>query len=219
MNISYSLQSSLDLAFMVSSYLLGENISTSDKFILARCINGNYIIPTIYYNLYNRYIGNHIQSSYEGLNIVAILPQPLRNEVYKTSDSVIKHLFKYSGNNYNTSFKCVDTGKGYKYYGGKGIILDGDCRPLMICGYESKITNNNIVDSKRVCLISPDVYIREDMVSKCIVRKIIPYYSACNAEIKIIISHSINEFIRVPASPNSNNVDEELYDILSHNMT
>lgn len=219
MSISSSLHEALSNAFSCINYLQIPDINSSSKFILAKYIDGNYIIPAIYYNLYTRLLTNPTQDFYEKPDIVAIIPQPLRNQIYKTSDSIIKNLFRRNGN-FNMSFNCIDTGKGYKYYGGRGLILDEDYRPLMICGYESRVINY-IVQSppKRVCLISPDVYTRNDMVSGCIVRKVIPFYSTCDIETKIIISHLINDFIRVPVPPDANNVDEEIYNILSHNMT
>lgn len=165
-------------------------------------------------------------------DIVVPLSSP-NQEVKKTSDSIIKALFRQqSWYGYRNSFRYIDTTKGYGYYGGKGLILTDGYKPLLVCGYEVKITSSGYDYETPICFISPDVFTRDDMVSKCIVKKIIPYYSSTdifsgtdrngnccpNHKIKIIISSEIDGFIHRAVAPLGIDVNDALYNILASNM-
>lgn len=165
-------------------------------------------------------------------DIVVSLPSP-NQEVRKTADSLINVLFRQpSWCAYGKSFKYIDTTKGYGYYGGKGLILTDGYKPLLVCGYEVEITPSWYNYETPICFISPDVFTRDDMVSKCIVKKIIPYYSSTiisggtdrngnycpNHKIKIIISSEIDGFIHKAVAPLSIDVNDALYNILASNM-
>ena len=68
------------------------------------------------------------------------------------------------------------------YYGGKGIILDGNFNPLLLCTLLARIVKEEGGDVltyyRPVCHINPKVFIESDkLVNKGIIKKLIPYYS------------------------------------------
>lgn len=189
MTISESLKLGLQKAFEPSHarYSTSDGIWYSTSIIVSD-VSGYLFVPSII----NSIVPNCITTT----DFVVSLSTP-STVVKKTADSIITFLF--NRNRYNESRICkIDTTKGYEYYGGKGIILDGDCRPLIICGTVNKNTLNNPSRSC-MCLISPRVFNREDVVSKAIIKKIIPYLSSYEhpqrGPVRVLISEDIDNVI------------------------
>lgn len=73
----------------------------------------------------------------------------------------------------------IQTSKGLNYYGGQGLIFDEHWNPYMICGFIINIDKINRLISivRPVCYISPIVFENNDILSKAIIKKVIPYIS------------------------------------------
>lgn len=234
MTISQQLRLALNSAFVISNGTISEP-DRDDRTIVVNKIGGIRFIPSIYANnavQRLRYLGRLVNG-----DIVIPLSSPhTPPPMKKTSDSIINTLFKGEnifGRGHN--FNCVDTGKGYKYYGGKGLILDDDYIPLLICGYEVELIGSLDGGYKYhypVCLINPDVFEKEDMVSKAIVRKVLPYYSSnefglmrdsngveANVnKVKVIITPEIKDFIQNVTPPLDIDINDSIYDLLNANL-
>lgn len=227
MTISKSLAQSLLNAFVINNRSEISKESTGSSIIVRRIYGRNFIpsscIP---------FVARHLYQNNPHSDIVVPLVCSGRT-TKKTSDSIINTFFNKSI--WSTGFSYVDTTKkGYGYYGNKGVILTDDYKPLLVCGYELEMTQDRYKYKHPVCFISPDVFVREDMVSKCIVKKVIPYYSklvianTCNYDyngngcddyrVKIIVTSDIDKFIHKAIEPLDTDVNDEIYDILSSNI-
>lgn len=225
MIISRLLRDSLNDSFRFSSResYYGD-WSYTGKSILVKKIGESYFIPSLASN--RAPLINDSTS-----DIVIPLGTPLTRTI-KTVDSIINNLFNSSYTSYSISFLHIDTTKGPKYYGSKGLILTEDFKPLIICGHQAYRHNNMFIYEAPVCIISPRVFTNEDIISKAIVKKIIPYYSTAeilgnldivgqrcnNSRVNIIITPDIDSFIRVPCSPIHGDATEEIYSLLEENL-
>lgn len=223
MTISNSLRQSLQSVFYLrNNYLISQQYEGQS--IVVRFSEGTNIVPSscIQYLTHRLVIGVP-----NNRGTLVISTQISCREIKKTSDSIINTFFS---RNLNGTLIYIDTTKGYGYYGSRDMILDSEYHPLIICGYEVKITSDSYSYVQPVCLISPEVFRREDMISKCIVKKIIPYYSEtsmyCGSDeegrsvpegrVKIIISTEIDRFIHSAVPPLGTNVDGAMYNILEN---
>lgn len=98
----------------------------------------------------------------------------------RTFDSIIKQLF--TNVDYNKRLQKIITSKGEVCYGGRGIILDSDYTPLLLCtlmARKYKVEEDTYMTYYRpVCHINPKVFTDTDkMVNKGIVKKLIPFYT------------------------------------------
>lgn len=205
----------LRLAFHSLNYQLnGEPTGINVKITK---INGKYFIPTIAINrcevlLRNSTIDNVLLSLHRNFS---------RYGKAKTANTIIKRLFSAS-----SSIIYVDTGMGYGYYGYRGMILNDRFEPLVICGYIDNNTSSDFTYEYPLCLISPRVFSNDDVVSKSVVRKIIPYYStypddslvSMSNNIKILISDDIDDIITKPVEPMEVNVNNKIYWILTEHF-
>lgn len=97
----------------------------------------------------------------------------------RTFDSIITQFFNLR---FSNRLVRINTNKGEVYYGGKGIILDGNFNPLLLCTLLARIVKEEGRDVltyyRPVCHINPKVFIESDkLVNKGIIKKLIPYYS------------------------------------------
>lgn len=147
----------------------------------------------------------------------------------RTADSIIDMLFA------RTSFKSrlqkVTTGKGEVYYGNRGIILDKDFKPLILCSTVCKKVEEGgriYMDYyKPIIHVSSEVFLNnENLIPKSIIKRIIPFYLTYNVgsvhpynnkfRSKIpentkpqILIGDITGFIETPAIPNPNTCSNE----------
>lgn len=93
-----------------------------------------------------------------------------------TVDSIIKSITRCPN---NLRLSNIKTSKGINYYGGQGLIFNEHWTPLMLCGFIINIDRDNgrINIVKPVCYVSPIVFDSTDLLSKAIIKKIIPYIS------------------------------------------
>lgn len=105
----------------------------------------------------------------------------------KSADSVLYQLFDRKSFRGATKIQKITTPKGYVYYGGPGIVLKeerGIIRPLLL--YTSTIQRMYWISCNATASVgvprvvglnlrvAPSVFSDGDIVSKCIVRKLIP---------------------------------------------
>ena len=92
----------------------------------------------------------------------------------KAPDAILRRLFSI---NDNFGLIRVRTEKGTDYIGGTGLIFDQNWNPLMMTGMEIYHFYNEPV-LYPVLYVSPEVFSREDSISRAIVKKLIPWYGS-----------------------------------------
>ena len=92
----------------------------------------------------------------------------------KAPDAILRRLFSI---NDNFGLIRVRTAKGTDYIGGTGLIFDQNWNPLMMTGMEIYHFYNEPV-LYPVLYVSPEVFSREDSISRAIVKKLIPWYGS-----------------------------------------
>lgn len=159
------------------------------------------------------------------------------SETRKTADSIIQSINRCPS---NLRLSKITTSKGLDYYGGQGLIFDEHWNPLMLCGFIINIDRTNRVMTivRPVCYVSPVVFERNDILSKAIIKKIIPYISMHGVEVPSVFRsssylafnsdrfssvpvtiESINGYFTSPASPNMiENLDGSIWDFLLENV-
>lgn len=97
-------------------------------------------------------------------------------ETRKTADSIIQSINRCSR---VRRLAHIKTYKGLDYYGGQGLIFDELWNPFMVCGFIINVDgiNKTVSVVRPVCYVSPTVFVNGDILSKAIIKKIIPYIS------------------------------------------
>ena len=97
-------------------------------------------------------------------------------ETRKTADSIIQSINRCSR---SRRLAHIKTYKGLDYYGGQGLIFDELWNLFMVCGFIINVDGINKAMSfvRPVCYVSPTVFVNGDILSKAIIRKVIPYIS------------------------------------------
>lgn len=108
-----------------------------------------------------------------------ILPLYVNNgtQERRTSDSIIHQFFTTQ---FSERITKITTSKGEVYYGGKGLILDSNFNPLLMCSLVGNIEGENkdrLVYKKALIRVSPQVFTdATKMIHKSIIKKMIPFY-------------------------------------------
>lgn len=159
------------------------------------------------------------------------------SETRKTADSIIQSINRCPS---HLRLANIKTSKGLDYYGGQGLIFDEHWNPLMLCGFIINIDriNRHITVVRPVCYVSPVVFGSNDLLSKAIVKKVIPYISMQGVSVPSILRSSsyltfdstrfrnvpvtiefINDYFISPASPIViEGLDDSIWDFLSENV-
>ena len=97
-------------------------------------------------------------------------------ETRKTADSIIQSINRCSR---GRRLAHIKTCKGLDYYGGQGLIFDELWNPFMVCGFIINVDgiNKTVSVVRPVCYISPTVFVNGDILSKAIIKKVVPYIS------------------------------------------
>ena len=120
---------------------------------------------------------------------------------HSVSHRILRTFFGYSN---VSDFLHINTSKGYGYNGTKGIILDDDYMPLMIFCISYDIIGQSLKEKGPIVFISPRVFNNTDIVSKYIVKSVIPNITSVNTRgsyPSIIISDMIDGFVNNPRTP------------------
>lgn len=159
------------------------------------------------------------------------------SETRRTADSIIQSINRCPS---NLRLSKITTSKGLDYYGGQGLIFDEHWNPLMLCGFIINIDriNRHITVVRPVCYISPVVFESNDILSKAIVKKVIPYISMQGVSVPSILRSSsyltfdstrfrnvpvtiefINDYFISPVSPTViEGLDGSIWDFLLKNV-
>ena len=92
----------------------------------------------------------------------------------RAPDTILRRLFSIDD---SYGLIRVITAKGTDYIGGTGLIFDQNWNPLMMTGMEIYHFFNEPV-LYPVLYVSPEVFSREDSISRAIVKKLIPWYGS-----------------------------------------
>ena len=156
----------------------------------------------------------------------------------RTADSIIQSINRCP---VNARLCNIKTSKGLDYYGGQGLIFDENWAPLMICGFIIDIgkEGRTIFIKHPICYVSPSVFENNDLLSKAIIKKIIPFISSRGISIpRVRISSSnvyygssdfcnipvtikpLGEYFRTPLFLNNKeDVSDSIWEFLSTNIT
>lgn len=148
------------------------------------------------------------------------------NQNRRTADSIIN---EFSRVDFDRRLQKVTTNKGEVYYGGRGIILDSDFKPLILCSILCKKEEFRTFEYmdyyKPIVRVNPEVFLNETgLINKTIIKKIIPFYLTHNIPVintrcifrdklenrkpQILIEDS-SRFIETPTLPNPSTCSNE----------
>ena len=111
-----------------------------------------------------------------------------RTVLKKSADSILYQLFARKRFKDAAKIQRITTSKGYTYYGGPGIVLKeerGIIKPLLLYTFTVNGTHRtsynatlSVIEGPKVIglnlRVAPSVFSDDDIVSKCIVKKLIP---------------------------------------------
>ena len=147
----------------------------------------------------------------------------------KTADSVLKSMFTETPAAYRLT--KVTTNKDEVYYGCKGIIMDANKRVLFMVTFNEEPFENSLKLTGVNLYINPSVFLNDDLISKAIVKKIIPFYieneyivfapsnifnefnsverDRVPRKVKIILEDPTDKFFRAPSVPTPSSMNPE----------
>ena len=102
-------------------------------------------------------------------------------------------IFKYFNSTiFGDRLSKIVTNKGAVYYGGHGIILDKNMKPLVLCAAEGEFTDNNFKYTRAVIYVHPSVFNSSEVVEKGIIKTLIPAYTS--SSIRLLFINEAMEF-------------------------
>lgn len=147
------------------------------KFLQVDTSKESFEIPTIM-------TGDSLSDIFEDSLLVLPLYVGKDIGIYRTSDSVVRHLITAS---YEDRLVKARTSSGLTFYGGKGLILNERFDPLLLCTFKCHIEGisiggtppafTSVIIDGIVVHVNPMVFLdTTDLINKSIVKKVIPYY-------------------------------------------
>lgn len=167
-------------------YQLSDSLTLDSNNVFSRSIivdlNKDEIeLPVIAIRHFEEAAGSNIIPSFSAEKVIL----PLYNNTYdqsrRTFNTIMAQFF--ANTSYESRLLKIITNKGEVYYGGKGIIFDGNYNPLLLCTLKAR----RIVTEKEkytayyrpVCYVSPRVFEEPNtIVNKGIIKKLIPFYTS-----------------------------------------
>ena len=148
------------------------------KFLQVDMSKDSFEIPVIMTGVNLDYFSNPAKIEATPLNV---LPLYVGKDIgtYKTSDSIIRHLFTTF---YSDRLSKVSTPSGSIFYGGKGLLFDEAFDPLLLCTFKCHKVyiqggDLKIIVDNPVVHVNPKVFLDTvGLLGKSIVKKVIPYY-------------------------------------------
>lgn len=156
-------------------------------------------------------------------------------ETRKTADSIIQSINRCSR---SRRLAHIKTCKGLDYYGGQGLIFDELWNPFIVCGFIINVDGINKTMSvvRPVCYVSPTVFVNGDILSKAIIKKVIPYISLHGISVPYrdrfpfnntnefknvtVTITPIKGFIVSPTKPGTiENLDDSIWEFLRKNIS
>lgn len=114
---------------------------------------------------------------------------------------------------------------GNLYYGMRGLILNSNLEPLVLCTIRPPRTSSAITEL--ILRVSPKVFNSDNVVCKGIQKYLITYCSTASryfsivsgfTTMTVIINNDIDKFIRHVKAPTNINVNEEIQQLLVDNI-
>lgn len=155
---------------------------------------------------------------------------PLYNNAYdqsrRTFDTIMAQFF--ANTSYEGRLLKITTNKGEVYYGGKGIIFDGNYNPLLLCTLKARrvVTEKEKYTAyyRPVCYVSPRVFEEPNtIVNKGIIKKLIPFYTSHNMDFPLglfrdkaedrkvqVVIDNFDRFFIKPVKPSPSTCSNEL---------
>lgn len=183
-------------------------------------------------NQFSLYMTNHIFNGevteipiYNSLSLRGIIPlftsSTSINE-RKTFGPLLKELslIKEAG-----ALNRVRDKNGNLYYGMRGLILNSNLEPLVLCTIRPPRTSS--ATTELILRVSPKVFNSNNVVCKGIQKYLIKYCSTVSryfsivsgfTTITVIINNDIDKFIRHVKAPTNINVNEEIQQLLVDNI-
>lgn len=185
MTLSYSLENCLSNFFVEKgrvynpdSSALYENNKVFQKFLeITIPYSGECFIPVV--SLSNTISLLHEWFSDTNATHPIKISYPLsanRDELKRTGDAILQSIGNCPK---NARLTYIRTLKDVEYYGGHGLIFDSKWTPIMLCGFIVNIDKANTIIQfiKPVCYVAPYVFTSNDIVSKAIIKKAIPFFA------------------------------------------
>lgn len=150
------------------------------KFIKVDISADTFIVPMVGLRACETIILNkHRSLSTDNFNFIdeiAIHLYANQELVARSGDSILSRFFNTS---FSTRLMKIKTSKGEIYYGGRGIIFDGQMNPLIMFALHGNIDGidndkKKIIYSKSICFVNPVVFTEETLMNKFIIKKLIP---------------------------------------------
>lgn len=143
-------------------------------------------VPVVAREHFESIISSKLLGNYSNVEkLILSLYDNSSSQARRTFDSILRQIF--CSTNYAKRLQKIVTNKGEIYYGGKGIILDENFNPLLMCTLLSKVIDYEEVGKRSlyyrpVCYVHPKVFEEPTkLMNKGIITKLIPFYS--NTEI------------------------------------
>lgn len=144
----------------------------------------------------------------------------------RTSRTILNQFFSIMSD--GSRLVKITTSKGNVYYGGKGIILDDDFKPLILLTIktEKSDTVNFIKYTRFICHVSPRIFEKQDeMFVKYIIKKVFPVLAKYefdfptdsfsepgdNARFKIVIDDFDEIFFISPVQPKPEDIEKDTF--------
>lgn len=149
----------------------------------------------------------------------------------RTEKKTAAAIFKYMFNCYQHLQLVHITGGTKEYIGGNGIVMDSNWNPMMLSGYMVsffRALNSWVITEPRL-YVHPSVFKDTDVVSKTIVKHVIPYCSrhryqscaGCTNVVDIssesstrIIVEDFSHMLYSPSAPNTLNFNRDIQKLL-----
>lgn len=186
-------------------------------------------VPMVAKAIVEHVVTDNLIHSYNTQKVVIPLYVNSRNQSRRAADSIVNEFFTRTY--FRNRLQRVTTNKGEIYYGNRGIILDKDFKPLILCSIVCKKVEERGMTYmdyyKPIIRVSPEVFLNETgLINKSILKKIIPFYLTHdvgrvntydgkfrskipeNTKPQILIE-DISRFIETPAIPNPNTCSNE----------
>lgn len=232
MEFSWRYANSLNMVFSRSGEhsikpTLGLNVTFDKHNVLSRMLvvdvsSDEVEVPVVAKSLVESVITDNLIHSNNIQKVVVPLYVNSRNQSRRTADSIINDFFTRTM--FRHRLQKVTTNKGEVYYGNRGIILDKDFKPLILCSILSKkVETRTMVFMdyyKPIIHVSPEIFLNETgLINKHILKKIIPFYLTHSIDRVIaydgrfrsmipentkpqILIEDISKFIETPVLPN-----------------
>lgn len=184
-------------------------------------------------NQFSIYMTNHIFNSeiteipiYNSLSLRGVIPLFTSSSTNinerKTFGPLLKELSFTRGAGELNRVRDKD---GNLYYGMRGLILNSNLEPLVLCTIRPPRTSS--ATTELILRVSPKVFNSDNVVCKGIQKYLITYCSTASryfsivrgfTTMTVIINNDIDKFIRHVKAPTNINVNEEIQQLLVDNI-